>query len=91
MGTCGESDLAWQLADAISPVLADDDRAHLYAAIGAGESYDAVDTALETIARDRIPLSPELIAKLLAWVDAYVHSTDAARLRHLLRTITAFS
>lgn len=39
----------------------------------------------------RIPLPHELIAKLLFWVDAYVHSTDAARLHRLPRTITAFS
>lgn len=58
VGTCGESDLAWQLADAISAALADDDRAHLYAAIGVGESYDAVDTALETVARDSHPVAP---------------------------------
>ena len=45
-----ESDLAWELADAISPLLADRYRAQLYDTIGSGESYTAIYTVLQTIA-----------------------------------------
>lgn len=47
MDAWAESDLAWELADVISPLLADRDRAQLYATIGSGESYTAIDTALQ--------------------------------------------
>ena len=47
MDDWAESDLAWELADAISPLLADRDRAQLYAIIGSGESYIAIDTVLQ--------------------------------------------
>jgi hypothetical protein len=56
-----ESDLAWELADAISPLLADRDRAQLYATIGSGESYTAIDTVLQTIAHQSLPIPAELI------------------------------
>ena len=82
-----ESDLAWELADAVSPLLTDRDRSRFYAAIGSGESYTAIDTALQTMARQRTPISSELITKLTDWLGAYTHSADAPRLRRLLRTI----
>lgn len=82
-----ESDLAWELADAISPLLADSDRDQLYAAIGSGESYTAIDTVLQTMARQSSPMLPELVAKVANWLDAYTHSDDAPRLRELLCVI----
>ena len=50
MDDAAESDLAWELADAISTLLADSDRAQLYSTIGSGESYTAIYTVLQTIA-----------------------------------------
>ncbi len=82
-----ESDLAWELADAISPLLAERDRCHFYAAIGSGESYTAIDTALQTMAQRNAPVPSELIAKLTTWLGAYVHSADAPRLYELLCAI----
>ena len=41
MDDWAESDLAWELADVICPLLADLDRAQLYATIGSGESFTA--------------------------------------------------
>ena len=82
-----ESDLAWELADAISPLLADSDRAQLYATIGSGESYAAIDTVLQTIAYQSLSIPTELISKLTNWLDAYAHSDDAPRLHELLHAI----
>jgi hypothetical protein len=82
-----ESDLAWELADAISPLLADRDRDQLYATIGSGESYTAIRTMLPTIAHQRSLVPPELTAKLANWLEAYAHSDDAPRLHELLRAI----
>jgi hypothetical protein len=82
-----ESDLAWELADAISPLLAELDRGQFYAAIGSGESYTAIDTALQTIARQGVPMPAELITRLTDWLGAYAHSADAPRLHELLSAI----
>jgi hypothetical protein len=82
-----ESDLAWELADAVSPLLAEPDRRQFYAAIGSGESYIAIDTALQTIARQGAAIPSELRTKLTDWLGAYAHSADAPRLRELLSAI----
>jgi hypothetical protein len=81
MADWAESNLAWELADAISPLLSERDRVQLYGAIGSGESYTAVDTLLQTMAHQRF------IPKLTGWVGAYAHSDDAPRLRELLDAI----
>jgi hypothetical protein len=82
-----ESDLAWELADAISPLLADRDRDQIYATIGSGESYTAIDIVLQTMAQHSSPVPPELVAKLANWLDAYKHSDVAPRLHELLCAI----
>ncbi len=81
------SDLAWALADAIAPLLADGDRARIYAIVGSGESDTAIGIVLQTVARRGLSLPPELIAKLADWLGAYAHSDDASRLQRLLRAI----
>jgi hypothetical protein len=82
-----ESDLAWELADAISTLLADPDREQLYATIGSGESYTAIDIALQTIAHQSLPIPAELITKLTNWLDAYAHGDDGPRLHELVHAI----
>ena len=86
-----ESDLAWELADAISPLLTERERHQLYATIGSGDSYAAIDTVLQTMAQESFPVSPKLVAKLVTWLDGYAHSQDAPRLNQMLRTVTALS
>jgi hypothetical protein len=82
-----ESDLAWEVADAISPLLADRERAELYAAVGSGESYAVIGTVLQIIAHKSLPVPNELITKLTNWLDAYKYSDDAPRLQELLHAI----
>lgn len=82
-----ESDLAWELADAISPQLTDRDHAQLYAMIGSGESFTAIDIALQTVTRQGLSIPTELETRLANWLDAYTHSNDAPRLRELLCAI----
>jgi hypothetical protein len=84
-----ESDLAWELAETVSPLLAERDRNRFYAAIGSGECYAAIDTALQTMAQRRASIPADLTAKLTAWLGAYAYSADAPRLRGLLRAISA--
>lgn len=89
MDDWAESDLAWQLVDAISPSVAAAERAHLYAVIGSGESYAAIAAVLRMLVRDAIPLSARLKTDLTQWLTAYHHSADAPGLRELLALIEA--
>lgn len=82
-----ESELAWELADAINHLLADRDRSQLYVTIGSGDSYGAIETALQTMAHHDLSVPAELIAKLANWLDAYAHSRDVLRLHELLRAL----
>jgi hypothetical protein len=82
-----ESDLAWELADAISPLLGERDRVQLYATIGSGDSYTAIDAVLQTVVHQSLPIPAELVTKLTNWLDAYIHSDDAPRLFELLCAI----
>lgn len=84
-----ESELAWELANAISASLSDRARAQLYATLGSGDSYTAIDTVLQTMAHQISPMAPELVAQLTNWLDAYTHSEHAPRLHELLRAIRA--
>jgi hypothetical protein len=65
-----ESDLAWELADAVSPMLADPDRAQQYATIGSCEPYTAIDALLQIITHQSLPVPAELISKLTNSLDA---------------------
>ena len=82
-----ESDLAWELAELVAPVLADRDRDELYVTIGSGSSYAAIDTLLQMIVQRRLPVSVALVARIDVWSNAYVHSGDAPRLHELLDAI----
>jgi hypothetical protein len=86
-----EADLAWELADAISPLLDDHARQQLYATIGSGDSYTGIETALQTMAHQSWPLPHALIRKLNDWLHAYAQSDDAPRLHELIRNIESLS
>lgn len=83
MDDWAEAELAWKLADELSPALAATDRIQLYAVLGSGDSY----TAITTLLRAGLPLPATLITELHRWLDAYQHSDDAPRLQQLLRAL----
>ncbi|ASL18398.1 hypothetical protein [Mycobacterium intracellulare] len=82
-----ESELAWQLADQIGPLLADPDRDQLYTTIGAGHSFIAIDKMLQIIVQRHLTVPRELVATVAEWLGAYAHSHDAPRLNELLCVI----
>jgi len=82
-----ESDLAWELADAIGRRVSDRQRTRLYAAIGSGDSYTAIDLAMQALVRLGLSISTALVIKLASWLDAYAHCGDASRLHELLDII----
>ncbi|WP_157137529.1 hypothetical protein [Mycobacterium parascrofulaceum] len=79
-----ESELAWELADTVSPRLSPDHRAAIYAAIGAGNAYAAIVALLKTTHSGPAVLPLPLIDRLRDWLDGYRYSVDSANLRHLL-------
>lgn len=88
MNYWAESDLAWELVDAIGPRLGDNERAEIYAMIGGGNFFTAIQTLLETTARVGVAISPELAGSLAHWFAPYAHDEGAPRLRELLDTIS---
>lgn len=63
--------------------IAEDSRAELYAAIGAGNPSTAIVTLL-TAAGDTSSLPRPLVDRIGDWLDTYQHTADAPRLRDLL-------
>jgi hypothetical protein len=86
-----ESDLAWELADTLGPLLPDHDRAAIYTTIGSGYSYTAITRLVQASALGGYALPPRLVDRLAEWLDAYTHSDDAARLLQLLNAIRTCS
>jgi hypothetical protein len=86
----GESDLAWELAEAVAARLPDRDRTRVYVNIGAGHPYTAIVTLLEAAVAGNLAVSPEVADRLTDWLDRYAHNDDAPRLHQLLDAVRAF-
>jgi hypothetical protein len=59
-GLAQQTDLSWALADAARPYLCAVERNHVYAAIGAGETFTAIRGLVKSVAIKRIALRPNL-------------------------------
>ena len=84
-----EAELAWELAEVVADRISEHDRRGLYTSIGAGDSYAAICTLLETLVNARVQMSVGLTSRIIVWLDAYQHHDDAAGLRELLGAIQA--
>jgi hypothetical protein len=84
-----EAELAWELAELVADRISEQDRRGLYTSIGAGDSYTAIYTLLETLVNARVQMSVGLTARINVWLDAYQHHDDAAGLQELLGAIQA--
>lgn len=82
-----EADLAWQLAELVAGRLSDVSRTAIFAELGAGESYPVIVKLLETSVHDRVPVPPQLVARLHEWLHSYRGGEDEPRLRALLDRI----
>ena len=79
-----ETNLAWALAEAIKPHLSAVERNHVFAVIGAGETFAAIRLLFNSAAFKRIPLRPDLLRQCTSWLHAYVGHADERYLRHLI-------
>ncbi len=87
MESIGEYDLAWDLAAAVDPVLSAADRADVFAKIGAGETYDAIELLLSYAQQLGSALGPDLVSRATSWLNAYAGCDEEARLRDLLTSL----
>ena len=76
--------VAWQLVAAAQPHLSRVDADRIFIHIGVGDTFDAIAALLTVIARDRIPVSPDLTATVASWLDCYLGQEAEPRLRDLL-------
>lgn len=81
-------DLAWEPVDIAGRRLSERNPTDVCTAIGAGDSYAAIDTLLTTIAHAKLALSPMLLAQIIEWLNAYAHHSDSPRLHELLTAIS---
>lgn len=77
-------DLAWALAHAESPDLKLADRTRIYAEIGAGDTYSAINRLLTNAVHRGFPLPTDLVWELRRWLNGYAGTRDEARLRRLV-------
>jgi hypothetical protein len=82
-----ESELAWALADAVSVCFTGRDRLGIYTALGAGETYTAIETMLDITVRKRYPLPAKLISALAIWLGCYVGNKHEPAMRRLLNRV----
>jgi hypothetical protein len=78
------TNLAWALAEAITPHLSAVERNHVFVVIGAGETFAAICHLFKSAAFKRIPLRPDLLRQCTSWLHAYVGHEDERYLRHLI-------
>lgn len=80
--------LAWELAATAHPYLSRVDADRIYVALGIGEPFAAIEALVTAIAQNHIPLSDELVATIVTWLDGYVGQNAEPRLRELLAELT---
>jgi hypothetical protein len=76
--------LAWELAEVGARHLDATERDNLYVAIGAGETFKAVESLMHAVVGNGVALRAETITRLLAWLDGYRNHPDERGLRRLI-------
>jgi hypothetical protein len=79
-----EATLAWALADIVSVCFSPHDNLGIYTALGAGESYAAVEQMLVIAVYKRYPLPGTLLGALAVWLDCYIGDDHEPTIRSLL-------
>jgi hypothetical protein len=86
-----EANLAWALARAAKPHLDTVDRNDIFAAIGAGGTFEAICRLLKFVAVKHIPVKPHLMFGCRSWLDGYVGHEDEQYLRcHIEDFVVAY-
>ncbi|WP_111510833.1 hypothetical protein [Mycobacterium kyogaense] len=81
---CTQAELAWDLAAALAPSLGKTTRNRIYADLGAGESFTAIEVLLVRAVQLHHPVPTDLCASLIRWVEGYVGTPSEPGLRALV-------
>lgn len=81
-------ELAFQLAAIARPYLSLGEAHHIYVSIGVGDAFEAICALIAIIARDRIPLSTDVVAVVTSWLDCHRGQETEPHLRRLLDGVT---
>ena len=84
-----ETDLAWDLAEAIKPHLTIVDRNHVYVRIGIGETFAAIHWLITSAATNEIALPIALIQRCGSWLDGYAGHSQQQYLSGLIKRVLA--
>ena len=84
----GESRLAWSLAEMAARLLGEAQRDELFVAIGVGDTFDAICTALDAISKAHCGVEGSTALKLKAWLTAYRGHDNEGQLRRWVHRVT---
>jgi hypothetical protein len=82
-----EATLAWALADIVSVCFTAHDHLGIYIAVGAGETYAAIEQMLDIAVCKRYPLPATLLDALAVWLDCYIGDEHEPTVRSLLNRV----
>jgi hypothetical protein len=85
-------ELAWELAELVHNRLTAIERNNVYIAIGAGDTFTAIEVLLQAVVVRSVALQDELVARLHHWLQGYANDPRGPDLHRILRnTRTAVS
>lgn len=84
MQNAEETSLAWTLADLAQPRLSVSERSRVYLALGAGDTFSAIQMLLKLLSAKQIPLRADLARRLTTWLGAYANHQEEQNLRRLI-------
>ena len=81
-----EANLAWALIELAKQHLNTLDRNYAFAALGAGDTFEATHHIIKAVVAKRIPVRPEIAQQCLTWLDAYALHEQEHELHHLIES-----
>ncbi|BBY55428.1 hypothetical protein H7J07_09630 [Mycobacterium koreense] len=79
--------IAWRLADELSPRFAEVDRASAFVELGSGDDWAAINLMLTLAVRGRLALSEDLRIEVIRWLNDHAANPDAEAISALLSQV----
>lgn len=80
----GAEELSWRLIEMVQPFVARSVAQRIYALLGGGDPFGAMNAILRCVVRAGIPLEDPLLHTLHLWLDCYRGQDAELPMRHLL-------
>lgn len=79
--------IAWRLADELTPRLAEVERATAFVELGSGDDWSAINLMLTLAVRGRLALSEALRSDLVRWLNDHAANPDSQAISALLAQV----